>query len=48
LHLHLRFVPDKFEALFTKYDRGNKGGLDWGDIKRMADGNMNVMDPIGW
>ncbi len=48
MHLHLRFVPDKFEALFTKYDRGNKGGLDWGDIKRMADGNMNVMDPIGW
>jgi peroxygenase len=46
-HCH-RFVPDKFEALFSKYDKSGKGGLDYSDIKALANGNMNVMDPIGW
>lgn len=28
-------VPEKFEEIFTKHDRGNKGGLDASDIARM-------------
>lgn len=24
-----RFVPEKFEEIFSKYDRENKGGLSW-------------------
>lgn len=43
-----RFVPEKFEELFTKYDRENKGGLSWTDIGKMVRGNMNIMDPVGW
>jgi peroxygenase len=38
----------QFEELFSKYDRGNKGGLDWRDINDMIQGNMNIMDPAGW
>jgi len=24
-----RFVPEKFEEIFSKYDKENKGGLSW-------------------
>jgi peroxygenase len=43
-----RYVPQKFEEIFSKYDEGNKGGLSWDDIQRMVKANMNVMDPTGW
>jgi peroxygenase len=43
-----RFVPQKFEEIFSKYDSGNKGALSWDDIQHMVRGNMNVNDPIGW
>lgn len=43
-----RFVPEKFEELFTKYDREAKGGLSWNDIQNLILGNMNIMDPVGW
>ncbi|KAF8072391.1 SOP1 [Scenedesmus sp. PABB004] len=54
-----RFVPQRFEELFSKYDRGNKGGLSWDDLQARARGltgarramilgNMNIMDPVGW
>jgi len=43
-----RFVPQKFEEIFSKYDKGNKGGLSWADIQEMVYGNMNVNDPVGW
>eukprot|EP00882_Tetradesmus_deserticola_P000354 GHRQ01000390.1.p1 GENE.GHRQ01000390.1~~GHRQ01000390.1.p1 ORF type:complete len:244 (+),score=101.33 GHRQ01000390.1:151-882(+) len=43
-----RFVPEKFEELFSKYDRTNKGGLSWEDIQAMILGNMNIVDPVGW
>lgn len=43
-----RFVPQKFEELFSKYDRNNKGGLSWDDIQTMVMGNMNINDPVGW
>jgi len=43
-----RFVPQKYEEIFSKYDRENKGGLSWNDIQEMVYGNMNAMDPTGW
>eukprot|EP00878_Enallax_costatus_P000393 GHUV01000479.1.p1 GENE.GHUV01000479.1~~GHUV01000479.1.p1 ORF type:complete len:246 (+),score=62.41 GHUV01000479.1:254-991(+) len=43
-----RFVPEKFEELFSKYDGKNKGGLDWNDIQNMILANMNIVDPVGW
>lgn len=43
-----RFVPEKFEEIFSKYDSQNKGGLSWNDIQEMVYGNMNVNDPVGW
>lgn len=43
-----RFVPQKYEEIFSKYDAGNKGGLSWDDIQAMVKGNRNVNDPVGW
>jgi len=43
-----RFVPEKFEEIFSKYDRDNKGGLNFSDIVRMIRGNSNAFDPFGW
>ncbi|PSC73727.1 caleosin CLO3-2 isoform B [Micractinium conductrix] len=43
-----RFVPQKFEELFSKYDKGNKGGLSFQDVQDMVRGNRNIMDPTGW
>jgi len=43
-----RFVPEKFEEVFSKYDKGNKGGLTLAEIRSMTRGNRNIMDPIGW
>lgn len=33
-----RFVPEKFEEIFSKYDREGKGGLSWRDIQEMVRG----------
>ena len=43
-----RFKPQQFEDIFAKYDRGNKGGLDWGDVMRMWKGQRMVFDFFGW
>ncbi|KAL6751522.1 Caleosin-domain-containing protein [Haematococcus lacustris] len=43
-----RFVPQKFEEIFSKYDKGNKGGLDLSDIRRMISGNSLMGDFAGW
>jgi peroxygenase len=45
--VHSRYVI-QFEEVFSKYDRGNKGGLDLSDIMRLVKGNRNVFDPYGW
>ncbi len=31
-----RFQVEKFEQLFTKYDRTGKGGLSWDDVTEMV------------
>jgi len=43
-----RFVPEKFEEIFSKYDRENKGGLNMNDIKSLIRGDSNAFDPFGW
>ncbi|KAL4437268.1 hypothetical protein ABPG75_004407 [Micractinium tetrahymenae] len=43
-----RFVPQKFEEIFSKYDHGNKGGLLLSEVNEMVRGNRNIMDPVGW
>ncbi|KAK9807866.1 hypothetical protein WJX72_011603 [[Myrmecia] bisecta] len=43
-----RFVPQKLEELFTKYDEGNKGGLTLKEIMRFTEAMRNVLDPTGW
>jgi peroxygenase len=42
-----RFVPEKFEEVFSKYDQGQKGGLSLKDINSVVKGNANVMDFVG-
>eukprot|EP00884_Botryococcus_braunii_P001358 jgi/Botrbrau1/11222/Bobra.0075s0018.1 len=43
-----RFVPQKFEELFSKYDTGNKGYLTLKETWHLTQANRNVMDPVGW
>ncbi|CAG8694718.1 2139_t:CDS:2 [Gigaspora margarita] len=43
-----RFVPEKFEEIFSKYDQDGKGGLSFNDIRRLIYGNANAVDPFGW
>jgi peroxygenase len=43
-----RFVPEKFEEIFTKYDKDGKNGLTLEEVQRLISGNRNIMDPVGW
>ncbi|CAI2168624.1 9694_t:CDS:2 [Funneliformis geosporum] len=43
-----RFVPEKFEEIFSKYDRNNKDGLNFTDIIHMMHVNANLFDLFGW
>lgn len=43
-----RFVPQKYEEIFSKYDKDNKGGLYFKEVLTMVYHNRNVMDFYGW
>ena len=43
-----RFRPQNFEDIFAKYDKGNKGGLDWSDVMSLWHGQMLAFDFFGW
>jgi len=43
-----RFIPQKYEDIFARWDRGNKGGLSAGDLWRMTQSTWDVMDFFGW
>lgn len=43
-----RFVPEKFEEVWSKYDKQKKGALTLKEIQHMIKGNANIMDPVGW
>ena len=37
-----RFIPQRFEDMFSKFDVSGKGGLDFDDIQDMVYANMDV------
>lgn len=43
-----RFVPEKFEELFTKFDKGRKGALTFSETLYMTQANREVADFFGW
>ncbi|GAQ81996.1 Caleosin [Klebsormidium nitens] len=43
-----RFVPEKFEEIWSKYDRDNKGALTVSQLFEMTQGNAVVYDLFGW
>ncbi|KAK9809514.1 hypothetical protein WJX73_007320 [Symbiochloris irregularis] len=43
-----RFVPEKFEEIFSKHDKANKGGLYLREMIDMAKNVRKIMDPVGW
>ncbi|GAA5866095.1 hypothetical protein JCM3774_000025 [Rhodotorula dairenensis] len=43
-----RFIPAKFEEIFTKFDKGNKGGLNFREGVHMIHAQRQAVDPIGW
>ena len=43
-----RFVPEKFEELFTKFNKQDRGGMDFQEMWELSEANRNVLDPTGW
>ncbi|GAA6001592.1 caleosin family protein [Rhodotorula paludigena] len=43
-----RFIPAKFEEIFSKFDKGNKGGLTFWEGVHMIHAQRQAVDPIGW
>ncbi|KAL8860755.1 MAG: hypothetical protein Q9178_002785 [Gyalolechia marmorata] len=43
-----RYRPQQFEDIFAKYDRGQKGGLDVGDVWIFWNEQRLVFDFFGW
>lgn len=43
-----RFKPQSFEDIFAKYDKDNKGGLDFSDLLDFWKGQRMVFDFFGW
>jgi peroxygenase len=43
-----RFIPQKFEEIFTKWDREGKEALSFWDTWNMTQDLRLVMDPFGW
>lgn len=44
-----RYVPQKFEDLFSKYSIApDRKTLHWTDLVVVHRGNRNAMDPFGW
>lgn len=43
-----RFVPEKFEEIFSKYAQSSPDSLTWEEMFEMTAGNSNVNDFFGW
>lgn len=41
-------AQQKFEELFSKYDKNNKGGLTLHELIDLARSVRKIMDPVGW
>ncbi|KAJ3119786.1 hypothetical protein HK101_007122, partial [Irineochytrium annulatum] len=43
-----RFIPQKFEEIFSKFDKESNGSLSLKELWDMTQEIRNVMDPFGW
>ncbi|KAI8846557.1 caleosin [Chytridium lagenaria] len=43
-----RFVPEKFEELFSKFDKDNKKALTFWELWDLTEAIRNANDPYGW
>ncbi|KAJ3090587.1 hypothetical protein HK102_003252 [Quaeritorhiza haematococci] len=43
-----RFVPEKFEELFSKFDRDDKKALTFWELWDFVNAYRNIIDPTGW
>ncbi|GAA6055813.1 hypothetical protein JCM3770_004772 [Rhodotorula araucariae] len=43
-----RFIPAKFEEIFSKFDKDHKGGLYFSEGVAMIHAQRQACDPIGW
>ena len=43
-----RFVPEKFEELFSKFARGDKKRLNFWELLELTNSQMNAYDFFGW
>lgn len=43
-----RFVPEKFEEVFSKWDKDGKQALSLGELYTMTHDMSVAMDPFGW
>jgi peroxygenase len=43
-----RFVPMKFEELFSKYAKTDKNKLHFDELYALTSANKNAVDPFGW
>ncbi|ORX94579.1 Caleosin-domain-containing protein [Basidiobolus meristosporus CBS 931.73] len=43
-----RFVPQKFEEMFSKYDLNRRNALNFWEMTDMLKGARNAGDPFGW
>ncbi|KAG5459236.1 MAG: Caleosin related protein-domain-containing protein [Olpidium bornovanus] len=43
-----RFIPQKMEEIFSKYDKENKGHLTLKDLLVVTESNRNALDIFGW
>ncbi|KAJ3102235.1 hypothetical protein HDU97_000671 [Phlyctochytrium planicorne] len=43
-----RFVPEKFEEIFSKYDKDGKKALTLSELWKFTEAVRNAYDPYGW
>lgn len=43
-----RFVPEKFEELFSKFAKGEKAKLSFWELLEMTNSQLNAFDFFGW
>lgn len=43
-----RFVPEKFEELFSKFAKNDQTKLNYYELYAMTTANKNAVDPFGW
>ncbi|KAB8290428.1 hypothetical protein EYC80_010860 [Monilinia laxa] len=43
-----RYIPQKFEDIFSKYAGGDKQGITKGETWEYLKGQRGIMDPVGW